>query len=529
VRNQIDIAEIFGTSLLIRDYLTKKESLTTFYNRAFSYVNLVKQAQEKLAHYPYRKELVTEITSQLDKLALTEKQKDNLYKLSLGNTVTITTGHQLNLMTGPLYFLYKILHTIKLCDSMNRQQNEIHFVPMFWMATEDHDFKEINHFYFRGEKIEWNEEHQDFVGEISTSGGKKILSDFSEKLKYFPNGKKLWEIIEKSYFSENNLADATRVLVHELFKEYGLLFIDGNNKTLKKLFIPYVRDDIKEQKSFHSISQTVEKLKSDYKIQVNPRKINFFYHENQIRNRIDETNGKYYILGTCKNFNQKDILEELENNPEKFSPNALLRPVYQEVILPNVAYIGGNAEIAYWLELKHYFDIQNLPFPILIPRNSILLITENQKKKMDKFHWEGKELFIPKEKIIQSLVEQCTTIKFDLSRYEKQLTDLFTDLLEKSVQTDPSWKDMILAQQKKQLNGLEKINKRFYKAEKLKHKEMVSNFEKLYSDLFPHGTWQERIENFSYYYAIMGINFINLLYKEINEYESVINLSVIQE
>jgi bacillithiol biosynthesis cysteine-adding enzyme BshC len=527
VRNQINIAEIPDVSLLIKDYLTKKESLAPFYNRAFSFDGLLDQAGEKLASYPYRKELITEITSQLHDLDLTEKQKDNLRKLSLDNAVTITTGHQLNLMTGPLYFLYKILHVIKLCESMNEKQKEFHFIPMFWMATEDHDFEEINHFYFQGNKIEWEGGYKDFTGEIPTSEIKKVLYDFYESLKYFPRGNELRKIIEKSYFSENTLADATRALVHELFKEYGLLFIDGNSESLKKLLIPYVQDDIEEQRSFHSISQTVEKLKPQYKIQVNPRKINFFYHENRERNRIDETNGKYYILGTCKNFNREDLLAELKTHPGKFSPNALLRAVYQEVILPNVAYVGGNAEIAYWLELKQYFDIQKIPFPVLIPRNSVLLITEEQKKKMDKFRWKEEELFLPKEKIIRSLVEQNSTIRFDFSKYENQLNELFDNLLAEAEQTDPSWKNMILAQQKKQLNGLKNINKRFYKAEKLNHKEIVSNFEKLYSTLFPYGTWQERTENFSYYYAIKGKDFIKLLYEKLDEYQSVVNLSII--
>ncbi len=527
MRNHINIAEIPQTSLLIKDYLTGNKSVVPFYHRSFTQDNMIEQAKEKLSQYTYRKELVQELSLQLQNLSLSEKQQDNLHKLSLDNTVTVTTGHQLNLMTGPLYFIYKILHTIKLCDSLNKQQNEINFVPMFWIATEDHDFEEINHFYFKGKKTEWKEEHKDFTGDISTSGLKQTLSRFYEELKYFPKGKELRTIIEKSYFSEKNLADATRVLVHELFKSYGLLFIDGNSKALKKLFIPYIQDDIREQKSNQVISQTIEKLKPDYKIQVNPRKINFFYHNNQERNRIDETNGKYYILGTCKNFSQEEILSEIENNPEKFSPNALLRPVYQELILPNVAYIGGNAEIAYWLELKDYFDSQKLPFPILIPRNSFLLITENQKTKMEKFQWKEENLFVPKEEIIFSLVNHNSTVKFDFPGYENRLKNIFDDLLEESQQTDSSWKNMIFAQQKKQLNGLEKINKRFYKAERLKHQEWVSNFENLYSEIFPKNSWQERTENFSYYYANQGNEFLELLYKETMEFNSVINLTTI--
>lgn len=527
MRNRINIAEIPGISPTIKDYLNLGESLTPYYKRTLSFDNLVIQAKDKLSSFSYRSELSEELYNQHKNLDLSDKQKENLFKISQDYTVTITTGHQLNLMSGPLYFIYKILHVIKLCDVMNRDQKDYHFVPIYWMATEDHDFKEINHFYVQNKKYEWKGEHTDFVGELPTQELKSVLSEYYESLKYFPKGKELRSIIEQSYFSQSNLSDATRFLVHKLFKEYGLLIIDGNSKNLKKLFIPWVVKDIKEQKSYQIISDTIKLLKPLYKIQVNPRKINFFYHENKERHRIDETNGKYYILGTCNNFSQKEILNQLNENPQKFSPNALMRPVYQEVILPNVAYIGGNAEISYWLELKKYFDNQKIPFPILIPRNSFLLINESQERKMDIYNWKGKRLFLPKKDIIDSVVQQKSDFKFDFLSYKERIQNIFSDLLKESEHTDPSWKNMILAQQKKQLNGLNKINTRFYKAERIKNHELISNFENLHLEIFPHSTWQERIENFSYYYSIYGKKFFNYLYNEISEFESVMNIITI--
>ncbi|MDR3273692.1 MAG: bacillithiol biosynthesis cysteine-adding enzyme BshC [Flavobacteriaceae bacterium] len=522
-----NISEIPATALLVKDYLNEKETVEKFYHKSFSYENLLAQAKEKLADYQHRDTLFTELSAQMQKLELSEKQQENLQKLAKKNTVTLTTGHQLNLMTGHLYFIYKILHVIKLCNSMNHRQKEINFVPMFWLAAEDHDFEEINHFRFRRKKIEWQGNYKNFTGEIPVSDLKTILNGFYEALKYFPFGKDLRKIIEKSYFSAENLADATRILVHELFKDYGLLMIDGNRKPLKKLFVPYIQEDIKEQKSYQKISQTIENLKPEYKIQVNPRKINFFYHNNGERNRIDETNGKYYILGTCLNFSQEEILSELEKYPEKFSPNALMRPVYQEVILPNAAYIGGNAEIAYWLELKNYFDSQQLPFPVLIPRNSMLLISEEQLKKMKKYHWKTEDLFMPKEEIIEKMISGISTVFIDFQKYENELNHIFDGLLKDSRQTDISLKNMVLAQQKKQMNGLQKVSLRFRKAEKLKNKEWISNFEKLHFEVFPEGIWQERIENFSEYFAIYGKDFMSFLYKDIKEFESVMILKIL--
>ena len=195
MKNKINIADIPGISSLIKDYINKKESTVPYYDRNLSKESLLFQAKEKTSKYTNRETLVKEMYTQLDRLELSEKQKLNLKKLADPNSVTITTGHQLNLMTGPLYFIYKILHVIKLCDSMNGSQDEYNFIPIFWMATEDHDFEEINHFYFKNEKICWNEKHNDFVGEISTLGLKEVLSGFYEELKYYTHGKELRKII----------------------------------------------------------------------------------------------------------------------------------------------------------------------------------------------------------------------------------------------------------------------------------------------------------------------------------------------
>lgn len=524
MENQINISEIPSINKLVKDYLNKESFVRSFYHQDFNYQNLINQSKEKINNYLHRETLVYELSEQLSKIHLSDKQKLNLEKLSLKNTVTITTGHQLNLMSGPLFFIYKILHVIKLCDFMNKNQKEIYFVPMFWMATEDHDFEEINHFYFNNKKIEWKDQFKDYVGEIPATSLEDVLHPFHEKLKYFPKGRQLREIIENSYFTSENLAEATQKFVHRLFKDYGLLFIDGNSRNLKKLFVPFIKDDIKYQKSFHEISKTINLLKDNYKIQVNPRNINFFYRDNQERKRIEPVGNKYKIVDTKKTFSSDEIVKELDLFPEKFSPNALLRPVYQEVILPNVAYIGGNAEIAYWLELKKYFDEQNLIYPILIPRNSVLLLNSIQEKKMQKLDWKGINIFESKKKIIDSLVNQLSTNKFDFKKYENQLKNIFNDLIHESINTDSTWRDMILAQQKMQLNGLNKINKRFHKAERLKYNEYISNFEKLYMEIFPYNQWQERIVNFSEYYANMGTDFFDLIYSNINEFESVISI-----
>ena len=160
------------------------------------------------------------------------------------NTFTITTGHQLNLFTGPIYFLYKILTTINLCDELTQKYPKFNFIPVYWMATEDHDFKEINHFNFENYNIEWRSDQTGIVGEFSTS---KLNTVIDEVKRIFPDNKNSNELIslfKNTYLKSNCLSDATRNFVHLLFRKYNLLIIDGNHKDLKNSFRDFINSDI---------------------------------------------------------------------------------------------------------------------------------------------------------------------------------------------------------------------------------------------------------------------------------------------
>ena len=353
-------------SKLMLNYIDQDENLSELYNLFPIKENYIKQAKTKLENYKNREILVEQIKQQLSDLDLSKKQQKNLKKLSEKNTVTITTGHQLNLFTGPIFFFYKILQVIKACKELNQEQDEINYVPIFWMATEDHDFEEINHFKHGDRNIHWSKKHGGPVGRLSTEGLKDVFESF---LLILPNGTKkiqLQELIDQSYLSHDNLTDATRKLVHLLFKDYGLLFVDGDDKELKKLMISTFEKELIQQKSYqHVIPQNAKLEALGYSIQVNPREINLFYmKDDNSRERIVEENGTYFVNNTSITFTQEEIIADLQQNPDKFSPNVILRPLYQETILPNVAYIGGGGEIAYRLQLKDMVNEFEIDFPL---------------------------------------------------------------------------------------------------------------------------------------------------------------------
>lgn len=504
-------------SKLIVDYLDQKAELQTLYNRFPKVENFEGQIEEKSANFPLenRKILVSALEKQYESFEISETTSQNIQLLNLSNTYTITTGHQLNLFTGPLYFLYKIVSTINLCKALKHKYPTQNFVPVYWMATEDHDFKEINYFNFKGKKIRWNRESKGPVGRLNTSGLEEVFEHFSHDLGSSENAKYLKELFEKSYFEHQNLANATRFLANELFKSEGLVIIDGDDTTLKKLFIPYAKNELLHQTSFKKVTETLPKL-SDYSVQVNPREINLFYLQDQLRERIIFENGNYKINNTLLSFSEREILTELEKNPENFSPNVILRPLYQEVILPNLCYIGGGGEIAYWLELKSNFEENNITFPMLLLRNSVVLSKKKQMDKANKLGLNWQELFLNQDALVNLKVQKYSKFTLDFTSQKEVITKQFAALYKIAESTDKSFIGAVKAQETKQLKGLDNLEKRLLKAEKRVHSETLNRIVSLQNELFPNNSLQERSVNFSEYYFEFGSKLMEELLRELN-------------
>lgn len=514
-------------SQLMLNYINKEEGLTEFYHLFPTKDNYIAQAKNKLESYDNREILVKQIKQQLNGLELSKKQEKNLKKLTEKNTVTITTGHQLNLFTGPIFFFYKILQVIKACKELNKTQNEINFVPMFWMATEDHDFEEINHFKYSDRVIHWTKEFGGPVGRLCTKGLKEVFENF---LMLIPNGNKknqLQELINESYLSHDNLTDATRKLVHLLFKDYGLLMIDGDDKELKKLMIPTFQEELIESTSYKNVLHQNKKLEElGYSIQVNPREINLFYmNEDNSRERIVEQDGIYFVNNTSIKFTQEEILNDLHQNPDKFSPNVILRPLYQETILPNVAYVGGGGEIAYWFQLKEMFHKYNVDFPLLILRNSLLIRTQKQYEKQQKLNLSNQDLFSKSLEITKNRSIENSEIAPELPKLEQELKSIFERLENLSSLTSTSFADMIQAQKKKQLKGFDKIKKRLVHAEVKQNEDLLIRIEQLLSTLSQQNGLQERVKNFSDFDYVDLSSFIQFIEESLQpfEFEFIIN------
>lgn len=507
-------------SKLIVDYLNQQPELQDFYNRFPTLENFKQQVDEKKNTYQNsnRSQLVSVLQEQYAYTETSELTRKNIALLANATTFTVTTGHQLNLFTGPLYFIYKIISTINLAKELNNQYPDTTIVPIYWMATEDHDFEEINYFNFKEKKIMWNKKSSGPVGRLSTTELKEISELFSKEVGKNSNGTYLIELFDKAYNQNLSLASATRYIANELFKEYGLVIIDADHPKLKKLFIPYIKEELINTTAHKNVSKTIEALQS-YEVQVNPRAINLFYIEENLRERILFEEGSFLINNTAKKFTTEEIIQEVENQPEKFSPNVILRPLYQEMLLPNLCYIGGGGEIAYWLELYSFFKSAKVTFPILLVRNSALLTTQKQNKKAEKLGLSWQNLFSKQEELVALKAKELSEFPIDLSRYKKIIQEQFVELYKIANQTDTSFTGAVKAQEKKQLNGLAHLEKRLLKAQKRKYKLELSRITELQNELFPKKGLQERQLNFSEFYLEYGSEFISKLVSNLKPLE----------
>jgi bacillithiol biosynthesis cysteine-adding enzyme BshC len=507
-------------SSLVCDYLEEDSGLHPFYNRFPKLENFNAQIEEKrhskFVSEAHRKVLANTLKLQYKNINASYLTLKHIDLLQDANTFTITTGHQLNIFTGPLYFLYKIVSTINLTKRLKEVYPEFNFVPVYWMATEDHDFEEINYFNFKGKKVHWNKDASGAVGELSADGLDEVFELFSKELGASKNAEYLKRLFEDAYVKHENLTDATRFLTNELFSEYGLVIIDGNSADLKRPFIPFMKDELLNETAFNEVTKTNEVLAKQYNLQVNPREINLFYLKEGLRERIIFENNVYKVVNTDISWSKSEILQHLDEAPQRFSPNVILRPLYQEVILPNLCYIGGGGELAYWFQLKQFFDKVDVPFPILLLRNSVLIQTEQQAKKLQNLKISREDIFLKRDTFINKKVREISNLDIDFSTQKQLLSEQFKAMYVLAEQTDTSFLGAVKAQEVKQLKGLESLEKRLLKAQKRKLSEEVIRMTDLQNELFPNQSLQERNTNFSEFYLEYGNQLIPSLIENLD-------------
>ena len=500
-------------SNIVLDYLAGDKQLRPFYAQPFSTEGIRKAIVEKQKHPVDRELLCSVLQKQYEGIALTEKQSLYLNALKEKNCFTVTTAHQPNIFTGHLYFVYKILHAIKLAEELSKTAMANTFVPVFYMGSEDADLEELGHIYLSGEKKEWKTTQKGAFGRMRTDKELlHIIDEISGQLLVHPYGEAIIGILKNCYREGVSMELANFKLVNTLFAEYGLLVLLPDNATLKKAFIPVIEKELSAGFSHIAVADTTAVLPATYKVQAVGRDINLFYLMDGSRERIERSDTGFSIANSHIIFSESEIKNELRDHPERFSPNVVLRPVLQEMLLPNIAFIGGGGEIAYWLELKKVFESVDVPFPLLVLRNSFLIVDTEMKGLSEKLHFETTDLFRPENELSNEWVKRESKRQLSLESEKQLMVELYEQVKQLSGNIDITLAGHTEALKIQALKRIDALEKKMLRSEKKRSEAGLRQLHKLKSRLFPNNSLQERVENILPFYAKWGKEIIELIY-----------------
>jgi bacillithiol biosynthesis cysteine-adding enzyme BshC len=498
---------------IVSDYLSHSPLLKPFYKHSPDIDGLKNAIVARQSFQTPRKLLAEVLEKQYEGLAVADAVGKNIALLEKENTFTVTTAHQPNIFTGPLYFIYKILHAIKLADELKQEMPTYDFVPVYYMGSEDADLDELGFVNVGGQKLVWETRQTGAVGRMKVDKALlKLVDAIYGQAGVWQYGKELTDLLKQCYTEGKLIQQATLELVNALFGNYGLLVLIPDNAKLKTAFHAVVEKEIKEGFSHTIVADTIDKLGQHYKVQAAGREINLFYLVGDKRERIELTGAKYEVKSLNLVFSEEEIISELTNHPERFSANVILRGAFQETVLPNIAFIGGGGELAYWLELKNVFEAVAIPYPVLMLRNSFLLIKKAQAEKWEQLGFDEADLFLPETELVNRLVKRETENQLTLSKEIQEATAYYDRLKKIAAPVDQTLSEHITALEKKALKKIEALEKKILRAEKLKYAVQQKQIAVIKQDLFPNNSLQERQDNFSLYYAIYGKDWLQMLY-----------------
>lgn len=496
------------------DYIDQAPSLSPFFLHTPSLQGIKDAIEAKKKSPVNRNVLVRELEKQYARVKTDEKVIKNIHLLESDNTFTITTAHQPNIFTGPLYFIYKTLHVIRLSAHLKKLVPGYDFVPVFYMGSEDADLDELGHCHLEGKKLKWDTPQTGAVGRMKVDKGfLSLIDQVDGQLSVLPYGKEIVSLVRKSYRENDLIQDATFAFINELFGEFGLVVIIPDTADFKRQLLPVFEDDLLHQTPSAIVGKTVKQLHSGgYKVQANPRDINLFYLKDNMRERIIKQDSVFRVQHSTLEFSESQIQEELRTHPERFSPNVILRGLFQEAILPNLVFIGGGGELAYWLQLKELFGHYRIPYPLLLLRNSFLIVEKKWSEKIQKLELPVEEFFKDEVKLMNFWIDKNNhTLALD-STFESA-KQLFESLKTQIAPVDNTLVKHTEALQAKFLKKLTEVETKLYRAERKKLVDVTNQVNTIKEKLFPINGLQERFDNFMPYYAKWGKSFFQQLYQ----------------
>ena len=454
----------------------------------------------------------------------------NIESLNDENTIAIVTGQQVGILGGPLYTIYKVITAIRLAKQYNEKYEGYNFVPVFWLEGDDHDFNEVRSInIFDAENqvlnIGYKQEIEDDDAKLSVGGINfdesinDFFTQFESNLRNTDFKIDLLLKLKSCYQSGKSFKQGFKELLFWLFDEYGLVIFDPQDSQVKTILKPIFKKEVNDF-SVHTqkLIQVSAKLEELYHAQVKVKPVNLFYHTDDGRYSVEPVDEVFKLRRKRKQFTKDEILEEIENYPERFSPNVLLRPICQDYIFPTGFYIAGPSEISYFAQVTPLYDFYKIVTPVVFPRSSVTLLEKNVGAALDKYDLTLNDVFLGleelKEKVIAGLSENDIEKAFNEASTE---IDLAIDRLKENLfAIDKTLVDSSLRYREKIVTSIAELKSKATKAQETKHETTIRQLTRLSNLLYPLGNLQEREINFSYFYNKYGKNFINKVCDDIS-------------
>ncbi|MBZ0182930.1 MAG: bacillithiol biosynthesis cysteine-adding enzyme BshC [Melioribacteraceae bacterium] len=533
----INFSDIPGHQNLFLDYLYEFENVEKYFRYNFRDTNSFSSLFQKISESERadKKSVVNAINQFYSAYKPSKKTKVNIELLGKDKTVAVVTGQQLGILGGPLYTFYKTITAIKLASSLKEKYDDYNFVPVFWLEGDDHDFEEVTELNLINQKNElqkfiYNDNKpEDFnrgnIGRLAFNEGiENFIQEVKSELRETEFSKNVFELFEDSYKLGNTFKKAFSNLIFNLFDEEGLIIFDPQQNEIKNLLKPIFK---KELSNFEVHANEVVKISADleevYHSQVKVKPINLFYSDNNGRYSIEPEDDLYRLKGKRQKFTLIELLDEIENYPDKFSANVLLRPITQDYLLPTGFYVAGPSEISYFAQVMPLYNKFGISEPVIYPRSSVTILEKNIKGVLEKYELNIEDIFVEEKLLNNRVLNQVADIRIDdlLNEDEHQIAKAMDNIKEKLFGIDPTLKDLSDKTYQKIKQGLDTLKSKAENAQERKHDVALRQIKKASISLYPNNNLQERELNWLYFANKYGMDIIKWIFDEvaINKFE----------
>lgn len=533
----INYSDIPGLQNLFLDYVYEFENVSKFYKYNFRSKehHLTQFSFCKQYNRPHRELLSEIIKDQYKDDQISVKTEKNISLLSDSSTLAVVTGQQLAILGGPLYTIYKIISAIKLAQHSTEQNEGYHFVPVFWLEGDDHDFEEIRSINILDESNSLQlltyddllpiEENRGNIGNLVIKETiENFLNTFSAQLRDTEYKGDVLSLINSCYKQGETFKSAFRKLLFNLFDKFGLILFDPQDDKIKLLLYPLFKNEILNfrKHSEQAVLRSAE-LEELYHAQVKVRPVNLFMNYEKGRYLIEPTENTFRLKHKRVKLSEEELLKNLDENPSAFSPNVLLRPICQDFLFPTAFYVAGPGEVAYFAQVMPLYKEYGIPEPIIYPRSSATLIEKSVGNVLDKFHLSITDFFIGNEKVMDKIIRSLTSSDIDkqFDNAGGQVEALMDELKANLEDLDKTTADSSDKYKQKMLHYLEELKVKAKEAQKKKYEIALRQANRALINILPNGVLQEREMNYLAYANKYGLNFIEQLYDElqINKFE----------